>query len=445
MERVLALAPDSGSASAGQGLGVARKWEGLGRSGRAVWGLCQGSGKNPYQVRVDLSEPAFKCGCPSRKFPCKHGLGLLVLLAKDAGAFEEAEEPGWVSEWLDQRSERSEKKAARSSGDGGGVVDEAARAKRIAERGARVQDGVLGCRVWLEDVVRRGLAAVRGEGASGWDRMAARMVDAQAPGLASGLRRVPGLIASGTGWEVRTLDHLGRLHLLLRAGERLESLPEDLGVDVRTALGWNQSKDEVLLGAGVSDRWMVLGQVEEDEDRVRARRTWLVGRGTGRRGLVVDFAAGRAAFEGALAAGMAFDGELVFYPGRLAQRALVKSRGGALEFDGDVGDAGDGTIEEGLRGYAEALGANPWVARWVMVLVGVRVAREGDDWFLVDGMGSGLALSEPFAGGALLWRLLSASGGRAATVLCEWDGERALPLSAMGAGWFVDLGGRVGT
>jgi len=38
-----------------------------------------------------LSEPAFKCSCPSRKFPCKHGLGLLLLYASDQAAFNVAE------------------------------------------------------------------------------------------------------------------------------------------------------------------------------------------------------------------------------------------------------------------------------------------------------------------------------------------------------------------
>ncbi len=32
----------------------------------AVCGLCQGSGKNPYQTQIDLIGPAFRCSCPSR-------------------------------------------------------------------------------------------------------------------------------------------------------------------------------------------------------------------------------------------------------------------------------------------------------------------------------------------------------------------------------------------
>lgn len=98
VESVVALAPDAASASAGQALASERKWSGIGRSDRAAWGLCQGSGKDPYQTRVDLSEPAFKCSCPSRKFPRKHGLGFMLLLAKSPGVFKAQAEPGCAAD-----------------------------------------------------------------------------------------------------------------------------------------------------------------------------------------------------------------------------------------------------------------------------------------------------------------------------------------------------------
>ena len=75
-DQILRLAPDASAAKAGQGLSTAHKWRALGRRETIVWGECQGSGKEPYQTQADLSEPAFRCSCPSRKFPCKHGLGL---------------------------------------------------------------------------------------------------------------------------------------------------------------------------------------------------------------------------------------------------------------------------------------------------------------------------------------------------------------------------------
>jgi len=77
-DRVLGLAPDESSRRAAAALGRTAPWSGAGVAGDVLWGLCAGSGKNPYQVVVDLGGPAYKCSCPSRKFPCKHALGLLL-------------------------------------------------------------------------------------------------------------------------------------------------------------------------------------------------------------------------------------------------------------------------------------------------------------------------------------------------------------------------------
>lgn len=441
-ESVSALAPDAASAAAGHALASVKKWASVGRSERAIWGLCQGSGKDPYQARVDLSEPAFKCSCPSRKFPCKHGLGLFLLFAKDAACFKSQDEPGWVSEWIAGRSERAEKKVERVKAEAEKPVDVEAQARRAAQREARVRDGLSSCRVWLEDVVRRGLAAAQTESAATWEQMGARMVDAQAPGLAGLVRRIPGTIASGAGWEARTLDLLGRIHLLLCAGDAMGSLPPEVAVDVRATLGWAQAQDEVLAGTAIADRWISLGQIVEEEDRLRVRRTWLVGRKTGRRALVLDFAAGLAPLDPGLTAGAEFDGELAFYPGRAALRALVKTRAASHPIDANLGPAADATIEAGLGGYAAALAANPWTMRWPLVLARVRLVQQGERWCLVDSSDAAVPLSPSFSAGLGVWRLLSVSGGAEMTVLAEWDGEHALPLGALGASGHLDLSTR---
>src|SRR6185312_11440125 len=102
------MAPDAGAAKAGRDLATGRKWRSIARRGDvAVWGECQGSGASPYQTQVDLHGPAFRCSCPSRKFPCKHGLGLLLLLSADPAAFTDAQPPEWVAAWLASRAERA--------------------------------------------------------------------------------------------------------------------------------------------------------------------------------------------------------------------------------------------------------------------------------------------------------------------------------------------------
>src|SRR5262245_9167559 len=110
-EQILALAPDGSSAKAGKELATARKWVTLGHDERAAWGEGQGSGATPYRTQIDLSEPAFRCSCPSRKFPCKHALGLFLLLEGQPDAFTQVAPPDWVTEWLASRSERAEKRA----------------------------------------------------------------------------------------------------------------------------------------------------------------------------------------------------------------------------------------------------------------------------------------------------------------------------------------------
>ena len=431
-ERVAALAPDPASAAAGQALAHAKKWIALGRSDRAIWGLCQGSGKQPYQARVDLSEPAFKCSCPSRKFPCKHGLGLLLLFAKQVEAFASGDEPAWVADWLADRVERATKKTEQAASPVEKAVDPESQAKRAAQRDRRVRDGVAGCRVWLEDLVRRGLAAAQSDPAADWERAAARLVDAQAPGLASFIRRIPMMMASGPGWDTRTVDLLGRLHLLLCAAQRLDDLPADVAGDVRTALGWTQSREDALASPGVADRWTAIGQVIEEEERFRVARTWLVGRDTGRRALILDFAAGSQPLERSIVAGSAFDGELAFYPSRQPVRALLKSRAESHALNEDFGTVADATIEAGLLRFAEALASNPWTFRWPLLLAGVRPVQHDARWFLVDGKNDGLPVRAAFARTLQWWRLVSAHGGAPTTVVVEWDGISALPISAFG-------------
>src|SRR3954453_14020872 len=152
-DRVLALAPDASSAKAGQDLANPRKWVALCGDEAALWGECQGSGAKPYQVQIDLSEPAFKCSCPSRKFPCKHGLGLLLILANGPELLKQAERPAWVSEWFATRVQRAQKKAEKGE-QPVKPVDLEAQAERREKRTQRIAAGLSALRTWIDDLIR---------------------------------------------------------------------------------------------------------------------------------------------------------------------------------------------------------------------------------------------------------------------------------------------------
>lgn len=212
-EQILQLAPDDSSVKAGKGLATLSKWVLKECSGRAVWGHCQGSGKNPYQTVIDLNDIAFKCSCPSRKFPCKHGLGLLLLYARQPDQFTQAEEPEWVTAWLAKRTEKAEKKEQKAKSET--PVDEAAQAKRQEKRHQKVLGGISDLEVWMKDLVRNGFLNVPERAYTLFDNMARRMVDAQAPGLAGRLRAMEAIDFDSESWKSDLTESMGRLYLLM--------------------------------------------------------------------------------------------------------------------------------------------------------------------------------------------------------------------------------------
>ncbi|HEY2957711.1 MAG TPA: SWIM zinc finger family protein [Actinomycetota bacterium] len=430
-EQVLALAPDAVSQRAAERAADPGRWSGTGCSadedGAAVWGACKGSGAKPYRACVDLSGPAYRCTCPSRKFPCKHALALLLLWS--AGGVPAAPAAAdWVLEWIDERRERGARAARGVAGPRGAEpADPQAQRRRADQREHRVAAGVEELDRWLQDQVRGGLAEAHLAGYGHWETAAARLVDAQASAPAAVLRRLAAVPRSGEGWPGRLLEEYAMLRLLVVAARRLPELPDPLRQVVRSRLGFTVDREEVLAGPTVRDRWHVVGQHDSEEDRLAVRRVWLQGRD--RAALVLSFAGPGQPLDASLVVGTAVDAELAFYPGTLALRALVARRHGGATAAVPRG----GSVAALLGAYAGALACDPWLEAWPAVLEGVRPARDGG-WALVDPDGDAVPL-HPGAGEP--WRLVALSGGRPLTVAGEWSPRGLLWLTA----WDTD--GRV--
>jgi hypothetical protein len=434
-DKIIALAPDDASAKAGRALATPRKWVTLGQNDRAVWGECQGSGSSPYQTQIDLSEPAFKCSCPSRKFPCKHGLGLFLLTDSDPKAFKQNEPPDWVSKWLETRG--AKKKAKKAADADAAPPDAEAQAKRAAERARKVAGGMAELERWLHDLVRQGLATAQQRADDFFEKCAARMVDAQAPGCARLLREMASVPATGDGWHSRLLERAGRLHLLVEGYKRIDALPPPVAADVRSLVGFVQREEDVLRGAEpLRDRWLVLGQRVEEEDRLRVQRTWLWGTNGGRAALALSFAhvSQPGGLDTGFAVGTAVDATVAYFPGAVPLRAVVSDRQVAPGPSDRMPGYADATAA--LRAYGAALAQNPWVERFPMPLTSVLPARQGEGWAVADQGARLLPLRRTFAGG---WELLALSGGAPLGLFGEWDGDSLLPLSAFADGRLVAL------
>src|SRR5262249_23603062 len=162
---------------------------------------------------------------------------------------------------------------------------------------------------------RNGLAGLELQPASFWEKQAARLVDAQAPGLAARVRRLAAIPGSSPRWPELLLAALGRLALLTEAFRRLDTLEPALQAHVRGLVGWTLKEEEVVShGDLLRDTWLVIGQWIEEEDRGRAQRTWLLGRRSGRGALLLQFSYAGAPFPPAPFPGTALDATLSFWP-----------------------------------------------------------------------------------------------------------------------------------
>lgn len=434
-DQVLALAPDAASRKAGSKLGAAGPWSEAGSSDEGtVWGLCKGSGSKPYQTVIDIADatgPAYKCSCPSRKFPCKHALGLLLLWAGADGAVPVGTAPDWAEQWLAGRRKRSEeKRAGGASGSASGGDPEAAR-RRAERRAERITAGAAELEQRLEDLLRGGLASAEQAGYGLWEETAARMVDAQAPGLAARVRELGAIPSSGSGWPVRLLEECALLHLLDQGWLRRDLLPEGLAATVRSRIGLPGSAD----GPPVRDRWLVLAQYDTADTKLTTRRIWLHGAESGRTALLLSYGAAGRAPELALPVGLALEAEVSAYPGAGQLRSAL---GEQFAPPAPTATRPPGmTTGQAAARYGEALRDDPWLDSVPVTLDGVIPTPDGDSWQLADTEGdSALPLTPTARSRPGLWRLIALSGGAPVKVFGECGHRGFTPLTA----WPADTG-----
>ncbi len=440
---ILKLSPDAASAKAAIALAMPSRWLRPAFNDQAVWGECPGSGATPYRVQVDRQGPAFRCSCPSRKFPCKHGLALLLLLAQQPVAFTATDPPAWVAAWIDSRRQRDE---SRKSKDDGGAAALAGSASADTGQGPkattaekpslrrgdsmrqqRLLDGLDELELWLDDRVRQGLATLSGQTAT-WNDIARRMVDAQLPGLAFRLRRLGRLIDGSESWPARVLGGMGQLQLLIDASRRLADLPDVVQADLRHTLGLSSSRETVLAdGERLADDWLVIGQSCRQEDRLWERRVWLLGQHSGRWAMLLDFAHGNRHFEHSFVTGSQRHWTLAYYPGNAPLRAMVVDTPTQTSDPPTPWTRAAPTLAVALDALSDTLAANPWQSPQPLLVGDAAPVFGTQGWMLRTAERRGLPLALATDEG---WPLLAESGGAPLAVFGEWADEALRPLSA---------------
>ncbi|MBV1830393.1 SWIM zinc finger family protein [Komagataeibacter sp. AV436] len=344
------LAVDQASLRAGLGLAKPAKWSGLGHSPdeTLLWGECAGSGARPYRVMVDARDMGSKCTCPSRKFPCKHVLGLICLCAGHKAPFAPGAPPEWVGEWLARRRPKAATTPAVARPAGMAPDLEAARqarpntpddpkaearredaARKRAEETTQAVCCALGTlEQWIGDQLRLGLGSFVDNMPERCRQVAARLVDGKATALASRVDELPArILALPAGARLQaSVVELGKLVQLACAFRAAPQRP-----DLRRLVCTAETRESVLAHPdtrSVHAVWEVLAsQQHMQRDRLVVQTTWLLNLGDGgpRFAMLVDFFPKGAGVQrgGLFMPGAYFTGTVAFYPAPYLLRAIL--------------------------------------------------------------------------------------------------------------------------
>ena len=288
-----------------------------------------------------------------------------------------------------------------------------------------MQAGMEELEIWLQDVLMMGLAALSQQSYEYFESVAARLVDAQAPGLGNLVKALPASM-TGDDWQLRCLDKIGHIYLILKAFRKLERWPTDFQEELKGLAGIYIKKDVLEAQKGITDTWEVVGKVTESQDRLEVQRLWLWGHQSKQFALLLDFAFGKQPFANNYSPGTALLGELVFYPAMLPMRAHLKLPVQIQSGEGVLTPAQD--FETFLTVYAEALSISPFISIYPAWVGGVRVYAKDEKLLLLSEQGAIIPVHPAFQ---RTWELLAVSGGKPLSVFGEWADNQLLPLGTM--------------
>lgn len=414
--QIIALSPDDSSTKAGMQLANDSHWVTLKYHEKALWGECKGSGKNPYFTIVDLQNIAFKCSCPSRKFPCKHSLGLFLLHARKPNIFQqESALTDQVDTWISKRSQKSDIKETKESK----PIDEKAQQKRAEQREEKVKAGIEELELWMKDLIRIGVQNLPSQIYDFAKNIKARMIDAQASGLAARIRNLEQINYFENHWEQTFLKQYSKLYLLISAYKQREQMDEHWKREIQQMMGWNVNKEEVLSQKPILDDWFVLSVEQNQIEQIISEKIWMYGRRNQSFGYILNFHPVSQVSTTFYMPNTQVETQAFFYPGIQNKRMLLSESGAFKAANFSISNPFG--IEEMLEQYSNQLALNPFLEEVPFFLTAITIAPIAGHWYIQDAMHQTLLIANTSDG---LWKMKSFSQNEPLDCFGTFDGSQ---------------------
>ncbi|MDA9774524.1 SWIM zinc finger domain-containing protein, partial [Saprospiraceae bacterium] len=361
-------------------------WLSFGHSSRVMWGSIKGSGSKPYNVQIDVKELAYKCSCPSRQFPCKHALALMLLYSKVANA-KGQEEPEDVAKWIDKRRNKSAPKPEVELTDKELDKRKDAQAKRQEDRSILVNAGIAELELWLKDLLRSGLLELPNKPAKFYHSMAARMIDAKASGLAGWIKALSKLDFSDQEvWLNDACEIIAKLNLIIQSWKKKDQLTPEWLASIKNLIGWSQSPKALQSdkdALAIRDYWLVIGQEREKSEEIIIQRTWLYGLREQRTMLDLTFGTPFSPLQNSFVVGKILKAEVAFFESQFPQRGVVRLVAESLDDLPGIPDLlqSISALEAKLK---EQKIIFPFVNDEAFLLAKVRILKDDHSFWLID-------------------------------------------------------------
>ncbi len=190
-QQILAMAPNAAAASNGRKISQKGGFVRLQKSSDDTFymGECTGSGKSNYITSADFQDgtPVCRCSCPSRQFPCKHGLALLyeILAGKP---FEICGIPEDILKKREKKLAKETKAQEGTSGADGASGEAKKKAASKSTKAARAKklqkqlEGLSLLEKLVQDLVRSGLGTFGGASLGTYRDLVKQLGDYYLPG-----------------------------------------------------------------------------------------------------------------------------------------------------------------------------------------------------------------------------------------------------------------------
>ena len=291
------------------------------------------------------------------------------------------------------------------------------------ERLELMKDGLRQLKTWLEDLIRTGILSFDFS-PENLREIASRMVDSKLGSIGKRLRLLAEIDRSSLHWPHQITAELAYLYLIVIHFEKWEGLSWKMKHTTLALCGYNLRSEQLLTLPGIKDIWRVAGQRTYPEENLQVRKTWVAGIVSARFALILDFAFGNAAFQQRWEVGKAYQGELVYYPGSMNLRGMIKQPAPYQHTPAKL--PAYATIYDFVDQYAKAIVKNLWLTSFPCSLREMLFVPDQERFVVVDSNKHFIPVQnniEP------CWNLFAFAGGKPIRIFGEWNGTSLQVLS----------------